>query len=171
MIRTNEPSGPWPTCTDCHVQSVHDQGGVLCGVDSPADDLAAASNQHGGAADLALPGGMLGDVRDPQLVQRETVEPPVDQFVRRGDPLESLDSGWAWKATDSGASHEDGDEPVGARNVHSDGELGVDAAVAVGAAGSDVDLPDQAGQPAAAQLSGTGRTLSVPVTARTGDAQ
>ena len=171
MIRMNDPSGPWLTCTDCHVQSVHDQGGVLFGVDSPADDLAATSIQHGGAVDLALPGGMLGDVRDPQLVQRETVELAVDQVVRCGDPLKSLDSGWAWKATDSGASHEDGDEPAGARNVHSDGELGVDAAVAVGAAGGDVDLPDQAGQPAAAQLSGTGRALSVPVVALTGNAQ
>lgn len=171
MIRMNDPSGPWLTCTDGHVQSVHDQGGVLFGVDSPADDLAAASIQHGGAVDLALPGGMLGDVRDPQLVQRETVELAVDQVVRCGDSLESLDSGGAWKATDSGASHEDGDEPAGARNVHSDGELGVDAAVAVGAAGGDVDLPDQTGQPAAAQLSGTGRALSVPVIALTGDAQ
>ena len=52
-----------------------------------------------------------------------------------------------------------------------DGELGVDAAVAVGAAGGDVDLPDQAGQPAAAQLSGTGRALPVPVAALTADAQ
>ncbi len=34
-----------------------------------------------------------------------------------------------------------------------DVELGVDAAVAIGAAGGDVDLPDQAAQPAAAQLS------------------
>src|SRR5690606_31769278 len=158
-------------CTDCHVQGVDDQGGVLFGVDSPADDLAATSIQHGGAVDLALPGRMLGDVRDPQLVQRETVELAVDQVVRCGDPLKSLDSGWAWKATDSGASHEDPDESARAGNVHAHGELCVDPAVAVGAAGGDVDLADQSSQPASAELGGAGGALSVPVVALARDAQ
>ena len=56
VIRMNDPSGPGLTRTDRHVQCVHDQGGVLFGVDGPADDLAAARIQHGCALDLALPG-------------------------------------------------------------------------------------------------------------------
>lgn len=54
VIRMNDSSGTWLTCTDGHVQGVHDQGGVLLGVDGPTDDLAAAGIQHCGAVDLAF---------------------------------------------------------------------------------------------------------------------
>lgn len=43
VIRMNNPSRTWLPCSDGHVQGVDDQGGVLLGVDGPADDLAAAS--------------------------------------------------------------------------------------------------------------------------------
>jgi hypothetical protein len=53
---------------DGHAQRVGGQINLLAGIDGPADDPAGVRVDDDAAVDLALPGGMLGDVGDPQLV-------------------------------------------------------------------------------------------------------
>ena len=71
-------------------QSVVDQRGVTAAVDGPADDLAGVEVEHDAAVELALAGGMLGDVGEPQLVGRRGGEPALDEVLARRGVLEVL---------------------------------------------------------------------------------
>lgn len=163
VVGMNDPARTLPACANGHVQGIDHQRGVLLGIDGPADHLAATGIEHCGAENFSFSCRMLRDIGDPQLVHREAMELPIHQAIGRGDPLEALDTGGPGEVSDSRTSHQDGDEPTRAGDAHADGELGVDAPVAISAAGCHVDLADQAGQPAAAQLRGAGGTLTVSV--------
>lgn len=171
MISVDDSAGTGPTGPDGHVQGVHDQGGVLLGVDGPADDLAAAGIQHRRAVDLALASGMLGDVRDPPFVQRQTMELPIDEIVCAHHAAKALDPCRAGQPTDARARHQRGDQPARSGDAHADGEFRVYAAVPVGSSRGLVDLPDQPCQPLSTEFRGTGRKFAVPVVALAGDAQ
>jgi hypothetical protein len=69
-----------------HLEGVDDQFGAHVVGDRPADDGAAEDVEDGGAVDLALDRGVLGDVGDPQPVGGVGDEPPLHQVVvdRRG---------------------------------------------------------------------------------------
>src|ERR1035437_6044124 len=56
-------------CGDRHPESVRNERRGLCAVDRPADDLTAEGIKHDATVDLALTGGMLGDVGHPQAVR------------------------------------------------------------------------------------------------------
>lgn len=58
-----------------------DQRGGLRRVDRSADHPTGERVQHDRAIHLALPGVVLGDVGDPQLVQLRAGEEPVDQIT------------------------------------------------------------------------------------------
>jgi hypothetical protein len=76
---------------DGHVESVDDEMRVLDRIDRPTDDPAAASVQHGAAVHLAFASAMLGDVRDPQLVEFGAREPPLDEVIGCRCPLDTPD--------------------------------------------------------------------------------
>ena len=75
------------------------------------------------------------------------MELPVDQVVGGDDATQPLDAYWSGQAVDTGLCHQHRHGPGADLDTHAHGELGVDTAVAVGAVGGDVDLPDQPGQP------------------------
>src|SRR6266540_4301508 len=52
------------------------------GVDGPPHHPAGVRVQDDRTVDLALPGGVLGDVGDPQLIRSRSGEPPVHQILR-----------------------------------------------------------------------------------------
>jgi hypothetical protein len=52
----------------------------LVAVDRPADHPAGEHIQHHTAVHLALPGGVLGDIGNPQLIRCRPVEPALDQI-------------------------------------------------------------------------------------------
>lgn len=64
----NNRLGVRAALADGHAERVGDQRGRLGAVDRPADNHAREGVQHGAAVDLALPGGMLGDVGHPKSV-------------------------------------------------------------------------------------------------------
>lgn len=106
---------------------------------------------------------MLGDVRDPEFVHGEAMELPIHEVIGCGNAFEARDGGGPGESFDSSSSHQDRDQPARAGDIHADGELSMNAAVAVGAARGHADLADHAHQPAAAELGGAGGTLPVPV--------
>lgn len=67
---------------------------------------------------------------------------PTHQVIGCGKAFEALDVGGPGDASDSRASHHDRDQPARAGDVHAEGELGVDAAVSVGAARGNLELAD-----------------------------
>jgi hypothetical protein len=64
---------------DGHAEGVGDQRGGLVAVDGPADHPTGEHIQDHTAVHLAFPGGVLGDVGDPQLVGGRPVEAALDQ--------------------------------------------------------------------------------------------
>jgi hypothetical protein len=64
---------------DGHAERVGGQGRGLGGVDGPAHDSTGVHVEHDRAVELALPGGVLGDVGDPQLVRFMPGEVAVDE--------------------------------------------------------------------------------------------
>src|SRR5665811_798715 len=111
---------------------IRDRLGVLDVVDGPADDLATVGVHHGAAVDLALPGRVLCDVGDPQLVRSQPVELAVDQVVGGHDATKAFDPGRSGQAVDRGVMHQDRDEAFADLDPHAEGELGVHAPGPVG---------------------------------------
>ena len=72
----------------CHPERVEHQGRGLGRVDRPADDEPGERVEDDAVVDLALPGGVLGDVGHPQLVRRVTRELTADEIQRR-EPRQS----------------------------------------------------------------------------------
>src|SRR5665648_250308 len=108
---------------DRHVERVDDQLGVLDVVDGPADDLATVGVHHGAAVDLALPGRVLCDVGDPQLVRSQPVELAVDQVVGAHDATKAFDPRGPRQAVDRGVMHQDRDEAFADLHSHAAGEV------------------------------------------------
>lgn len=69
------------TGIDDHAQGIGDQRPCGTGVDRTADDAPLVGVHDDGAVHLALAGGVLRDVGDPQGVHTPVVEPPVDQVA------------------------------------------------------------------------------------------
>jgi hypothetical protein len=90
---------------------------------------------------------MLGDVRDPELVRRQTVEFTVHEVIAGGDATEAFDLGRPRKAGDSGQARQLRDQMLADAHVHAPCQFGMDPAGPVGAAAGGVDFPDEAGQP------------------------
>ena len=65
MVGVNNYAGSRLPVSDCHVQRVNDQGGVLGVVDRPANDLSEEGIHDRAAIDFAFSRGMLRYIRDP----------------------------------------------------------------------------------------------------------
>ncbi len=122
--------------------------------------------EHDGAVDLALDGGVLGDVGDPQLIGRRAGEAPVDQV--HGDDV----GAGAYPLRPSGdaleprALHQQLDGSVRDDQAATEGQLGVHPPEAKGAAGEGVDLADGVGEQRVADAAGRGRATSPLAVAR-----
>ena len=73
--------GWWAAPPDRHLQRVDDELGTHVIGDRPADHPTAPGVDHDGEVDLALGGGMLGDIGDPQPVGTLRCELAVHQVV------------------------------------------------------------------------------------------
>lgn len=122
------------TIPDCHVERVDDECGVLLRVDRPADDAAAVGVEHCGAVDPAFACAVLRDVRDPELVRAGPGELAVHEIIGRDDAAEAFGADRAGEPVDPGFVHEFEHGFVADGHAHRHGQLGVDAAVPVGAA-------------------------------------
>jgi hypothetical protein len=107
-----------------------------------------------GAVDLALAGGVLGDVGDLQLVPAGPGELPVHQ-VRGGRCLvPGPGAGVAGQALDAGTAHQRPDCAAADLDAQAEGELGVHAPGSVKTPGHCVDGLDLPGQPRVPQRPG-----------------
>lgn len=95
---------------------------------------------------------MLRDVRDPELVRPGPGELPVHKITGRDDASKAFGPDRAGEPVDPGLVHELEHSLVAGGDAHCHGQLGVDAAVSIGAARGDVHFPYLAGQPLPAQL-------------------
>lgn len=130
-----------------HIERVQDEVGGLAHVDRPADDLARVDVDDTAAVDLPLAGGMLGDVRAPQLVRSGRSEVPVDQ-VFGGHEMFAIHVPFAGASQPAQARayhHPCHLVPADAdaQTVH---EFGVHPTGAVAAAGGAVDVRDRLGE-------------------------
>ena len=99
-------------------------------------------SQDDAAVDLALPGRVLGDVSDPQLVRAVAVEGPLDEVggdVVWPDPFPLPSPA---HASEAGSAHHQLDLVMADLDASAQSELGIDPAGAVGAVGLGVDLGD-----------------------------
>jgi hypothetical protein len=142
------------------------------GGDRPADHHSAEDVGHGGAVDLALGGGVLGDVGDPQPVRGVGDEPALHQVGvhgrRRAGPVPFA------PVTDPGqarAAHQPGDPLAPARQPQAEPELGVHPRRPVRAAGGGMDRGDGAAQLLVGHGPSAGRPAEPVVVARAGDLQ
>ena len=87
VVGVNDGPRRGPAGAGGHPQGVRGQVSPLGGAGGPADDAAAEHAGHDAAVDLALAGGVLGDVGDPQPVRAVRGELAPDQvgdrFLRR----------------------------------------------------------------------------------------
>jgi hypothetical protein len=134
---------------DGHVQRVDDQFGAQVVGDRPADHEAAERVDHDRQVDLAVGGGVFGDVGAPQPVGLVGVEQPADQVV--GRHRDRVAAGAAAPATagdpvQAGGAHEPLHPFAAHPNALAEAQFGVDPRSAIGAAGLAVDLDDRLGQ-------------------------
>lgn len=64
------------------LQRIQYEAGVHVGTDAPADDPAGEDIDHGGNVQPALPGGDVGEIRDPELVGALGLEFPIGAIQR-----------------------------------------------------------------------------------------
>ena len=81
VIGVNDHPWVWVAVADGHVQGTGDQCCGLGVVDGPADHTAGVGVEDDSAVELAFPGGVLGDVGDPELIALRAVELAVDQVA------------------------------------------------------------------------------------------
>ena len=142
---------------DGHTQSVGDQFGAHVVSDRPADDPAGERVEHGGAVHLALLGGVLGDVGDPEAVRLGHREVAFDQ-VRAGCGSRVADRTAAVsppvEALNACLTHQPGDPFEVDLIAQFHRQLGVHARRTVRPAGLLVDLPDDLEQQLVVLLAG-----------------
>jgi hypothetical protein len=90
---------------DGHSESIGDERGLLIRIDRPSDDASAVDVENDSAVELALPGGMLGDVGDPEAVRIISVELALDEVVGRGHVGDPAEPRASCEALDSGPRH------------------------------------------------------------------
>ncbi len=159
------------TAVHRHPERVGDQRRRRAGVDGPANDPPGVRVEDDRAVHLALPGWVLGDVGDPQLVRRLPPEGAVDQVAGDAvwlDPLPLWPSG---HALDAGAAHQQLDRAVPDDELLAEGEFGVHPPGAVGAAGCRVNRADQVGEPHVPNGPSRRRAGLPGVVARLGDGE
>ena len=171
VVGVNYRSLLGPTLRDGHVEGVHHELGVLDRVDGPANDSPTARVHHAAAEDLALSRPVLGDVREPELVESAAGELALGEVFARGNALDALDLRRARKPGDSGIVHEDPDQVDADLDAACLGQLGVHTPRSVGAARGDVDLSNESRQPLAAHHGRRHRSATVVVVALGGDAE
>ena len=78
----------------------------------------------------------------------------VHQVIGGGDAVQPFHFRWPWKAADAGFTHQHGNQALAHLKFHTDRQLRMDPAGAVGLPGRDVDFVDQTDEPQATHLSG-----------------
>ena len=112
---------------------------------------------------------MLCDVRDPELIWCESVDFSMHEIISSRNPFHSFHTGRAGEPVNSTFRHQYRDQPTRTRDLHPDGELGMNATVSVCSAGGRADFTDQTREPLPTQLFGARWVFSIPVVALTGD--
>lgn len=110
--------------------------------DRPADDLAGEHVEHGCAVDLALTGGVFGDVGAPQPVRRVGNEPPPDKVVMRGRQPFPAALAAVTDTDQPSAAHQSGDPLAPAPQTQAKTQLGVHPGRSIGATGGGERGPD-----------------------------
>ena len=166
-VAVNHGAGRGSAAPAGHLQGVDDQLGAQVVGDRPPDNGAAEDVEDRGAVDLALGGGVFGDVGDPQPVGCVGEEAALHQIVVHGR-CRSRSAVFA-PVTDAGqaaGAHQPGHPlaPAGQSQPHP--ELGVHPRGAVGAAGGGMHLGDRDGQLLVGHLAGAGCPAAPFVEAR-----
>jgi len=95
---------------------------------------------------------VLGDISDPQLAGPLAGEPAADQIIGGDHAADPPGPGRAGQPVDPGLAHHNGHQVLADLDLPAHGQLGMHPARSVGAAGGQMDLADQPGQPLAAHL-------------------
>ena len=166
-VAVDDGAGGWPAAPAGHLQGVDDQLGAHVVGNRPADHGAAEDVEHRGAVDLALAGGVLGDVGDPQPVGALGDEAALHQIlVHRRRRTRSAMLAPVTDAGQAGGAHQPGHPLAAAGHAESQAELGVHPRCAVGAAGGGMHLGDRGGQLFVGHLAGAGCPAAPLVEAR-----
>jgi hypothetical protein len=112
------------------------------GVDRPADHSAGVGIQHDRAVDLALAGGVLGDIGHPQLVRSGAGELAVDQVGGDLVRLGVAPFGSAGHSGEPGAAHQHRHRAVADHDPAAKPQLSVHPASTIGSTDRLVDLDD-----------------------------
>ena len=119
VVRVGDRADRWPAAPQGHLQGVDDELGPHVVADGPAHHHPAERLQHHGEVDLAVAGGMLGDVHHPQPVRFGHIELPVHEIFGRlggrvaagaappATPVDTLDAGLAHQPLDALAAAPD----------------------------------------------------------------
>ena len=75
------------------------------------------------------------------------------QVVGGGDAVQAFHFRWPWQAANTGFAHQHGNQALAHLKFHTDRQLRMNPARAVGLPGRDVDFGDQLGEPPATHLS------------------
>ncbi len=140
--------------------------------DRPANDDPAEDVEHGGAVDLALGGGVLGDVGDPQPIGTFGDESALHQVLMHR--RRRVGTAVFAPVTDPGqpaGAHQPGHPLAPAGQPEPEPKLGVHPRSPVGATGGCVHLGDRGSELLVGDLAGAGRPAAPLVEARTGHPQ
>jgi hypothetical protein len=130
---------------DRHPERVDDQVRRGRRVDRPAHHSTREGVEDHGAVHLALAGGVLGDVGQPQAVGFGPGEVAIHEILSRwavGDLAVLWSAG---QPSETEPAHHQLDRAAGHAHVASEDELGVDTACPIGLAGVGVYDPDDVG--------------------------
>jgi len=103
--------------------------------------------KHDAAVDPSLPGRVLGDIGQPQLIGSVAIEVAADEVLGGRDIDEALSLLSGRKALEPSLGHQLVHELPRDDDLPAEQQLGADAPVAIDAARVGVDLADQPSQP------------------------
>ena len=144
-VRHRRPLGR-PAAPQRHLQRVDDELAAYVIGDRPTDDPAAPGVEHDGQVALALRGGVLGDVHDPQPVRSLGVEPAAHQVVGWLGRRVASGAGPALSPIDilnAGLAHEALDALTAAAVVLAQSQFGMHPRRAIGPTAHPVDVHDR----------------------------
>jgi hypothetical protein len=113
---------------DGHLEGVDDELGAHVIADRPAHHHSAERLQHHGQVNLAVAGGMLGDVHHPQPVRFGHIERPVHEVLGRlgvGIPAGATPPAAPINALDAGLAHQALHPLAATTDAFTEAQLGV----------------------------------------------
>lgn len=147
-VRHRRPLG-WTPTPDGHLQRIDDELGSDVIGNGPADHDAGEGVEDDGHVELALLGGVLGHVHDPQLVGLGGVKGPVHEIVCRlgvGVASGASMATAAIDAADPGLGHEPLDPFSAAVDPFAETQLGMHTRRPIGTPAHAPDVDDHVRQ-------------------------